>query len=87
MLLREDQEDEDPRNLQILKTEGERVVEGPKLESVEYAKPLRTCKVNIGTKDNPKFTTLEIIGMKKLLRRLLIYCVNTRIFFRLHSHR
>jgi hypothetical protein len=49
----EDQEDEDPRNLQIPETEGERAVEGPKLESVVYAKPLRMCKVNIGTKISP----------------------------------
>jgi hypothetical protein len=35
------QEEEDPRNVKILETEGERAVEGPKLKSVIYAKPLR----------------------------------------------
>jgi hypothetical protein len=37
----EDQEDEDPRNLQVPETKGEHVVEGPKLESTKYAKPLK----------------------------------------------
>jgi hypothetical protein len=54
----EDQEDEDLRNLQIPKTEGEHTVEGPELESVVYAKPLRTCKVNIGIEDKPKFVNI-----------------------------
>jgi hypothetical protein len=42
-VVEEDQEDEDPRNLQIPETEGECAVEGPELESTIYAKPLRTC--------------------------------------------
>jgi hypothetical protein len=33
-------------------------VEGPELESVAYAQPLRTRKVNIGTKENPKFVQI-----------------------------
>jgi hypothetical protein len=44
----EEQKDEDPRNLQVSKTEGECAVEGPKLEFVMYEKSLKTCKVNIG---------------------------------------
>jgi hypothetical protein len=31
-VVEEDQEDEDPRNVQIPETEGERAVEGPELE-------------------------------------------------------
>jgi hypothetical protein len=38
-VVEEDQEDEDPRNLQIPETEGEHAVEGPQLESMVYAKP------------------------------------------------
>jgi hypothetical protein len=54
----EDQEDEYLRILKIPETEGECIVEGPELESSEYAKPLRMCKMDIGTKDNPKFTKI-----------------------------
>jgi hypothetical protein len=51
----EDQEDEDLRNLQVPKTEGEHIVEGPEIEYLEYAKLLKMHKVNIGMKDNPNF--------------------------------
>jgi hypothetical protein len=36
----------------------ESVVEGPELESVVYANPLKTRKVNIGTQDKPKFVNI-----------------------------
>jgi len=52
------QEDEDPRNFHIPGIEGECVVEGPELESIIYAKPLRTWKVNIGTEDRPMFSNI-----------------------------
>jgi hypothetical protein len=55
----EDLEDDDPINLQILEIKGECVIEGHELESVEYAKPLKKHKVDIGTKDNPKFTNIR----------------------------
>jgi hypothetical protein len=51
----EDQDNEDPQNIQVQETKGERPVEGPKLESTSYAHPIKTCKVNIGTKKNIKF--------------------------------
>jgi hypothetical protein len=54
----EDQDEEDPINIQIPETEGKHTVEGPELESVVYAQPLRTRKVNIGTKENPKFVQI-----------------------------
>jgi hypothetical protein len=38
---REDQEEEDPRNVKVPKTEGEHAIEGPKLEYFVYVKPLR----------------------------------------------
>jgi len=40
-----------PRNIQIPEVEGEREVEGPKLDSEDYATPLKNKKVNIGTVD------------------------------------
>jgi hypothetical protein len=38
----EDQDEEDPRDIQVLEIEGECTIEGPYLESVAYAQPLRT---------------------------------------------
>ena len=55
---KEYRDEEDPRNIQIPKTEGKCTVEGPELEFVVYAQPLRTRKVNIGTKENPKFVQI-----------------------------
>jgi hypothetical protein len=55
---KEYQDEENPLNIQIPKTEGECVVEGPKLEYTAYAQPLKTHKVNIGTQENPKFVEI-----------------------------
>ena len=52
---KEEYEDEDPRDVQIPKTEGTRVVEGSELASVVYTQPIKMKKVNIGTTENPKF--------------------------------
>jgi hypothetical protein len=53
---KEEHDEEDTRNIQI--TEGERTVEGLDLEYDVYAHPLKTWKVNIGTKENPKFVQI-----------------------------
>jgi hypothetical protein len=39
---REDRDEEDPRDIQVLEIEGECTIEGPYLESVAYSQPLRT---------------------------------------------
>jgi len=41
-VVEEYQEEEDPRNVQIPKIEGEHTVEGPNIESIVYEKPLKT---------------------------------------------
>jgi hypothetical protein len=38
------------------KSEGEKVVEGLKLDSIYYTQPLNMHKVNIGIEENPKFS-------------------------------
>jgi hypothetical protein len=55
---KEEYEDEDPRNIQAPKTEGTRVIEGPKLASAAYPRPIKTKEVNIGTMKNPKFAQI-----------------------------
>jgi hypothetical protein len=46
------------RNIQISEVEGEREIEGPKLDSQDYVAPLKIKKVNIGTAKNPKIASI-----------------------------
>jgi hypothetical protein len=57
-IAKEEQDEEDPRKVQVPETKGERAVEGPKLESFTYTQPIKTWKVNIGTTKNPKFVQI-----------------------------
>jgi len=45
-------DDDDTRNIQITKIEGEHLVSGLKLQFAEYVQPIKTRKVNIGTKES-----------------------------------
>jgi hypothetical protein len=45
---KEEKDEEDPENVQLLETEGERAVKGPYLESSTYTRPIKTHKINIG---------------------------------------
>lgn len=51
-------EDEDPRNINIPEAEGHYKVEGPQIENPDITMPLKTKKVNIGTKVEPKFVNI-----------------------------
>lgn len=48
-------EDQEPCEVHIRETKGERVVEGLEI-SRNYSEPLKTVKVNIGTSEVPKFS-------------------------------
>jgi hypothetical protein len=54
----EDQEEDDPRNVQVPETEGECDIVCLALESNRYVNPLRVCKVNIDTKEKLKFANI-----------------------------
>jgi hypothetical protein len=54
----EEPEEDNLCNIQIPEVEGEREVEGPKMDSEYYAAPLNIKKVNIGTADNPKMASI-----------------------------
>jgi hypothetical protein len=69
------------------KTKGEHAVEGPKLESVEYANPLRMHKVNIGTKDNPKFTNIGDYWNEETVEKIVDLLHEYQDLFPLHSQR
>jgi hypothetical protein len=55
---KEEQGEEDTRNVQVPETEGKCVVEGIDLESVAYTQPINMRKVNIGTTENTKFAQI-----------------------------
>jgi hypothetical protein len=55
---KEEHDEEDIRNVQVPKTEGEKIVQGPNIESIAYTQPIKTRKVNIGTIENPKFAQI-----------------------------
>jgi hypothetical protein len=57
----EDPIEENPHNIKITEVEGEREVEGPKLDSKYFFAPLKINKVNIGIEE--KSIALDIIGI------------------------
>jgi hypothetical protein len=52
-------DDDDPRNVNIAEIEGQRYVEGPRVEFPFIGNPIKIQKVNIGTEETPK---LENVG-------------------------
>jgi hypothetical protein len=64
---------------QRLKGTWEHAIEGPKLECDAYVNPLRVNKVNIGTKEKPKFVN---IGTMRVFKILQTYCVSIKVSFR-----
>eukprot|EP00253_Pinus_taeda_P035509 PITA_35509 len=53
-----EEEDEDPRNINILEIEGHHEVEGPQIGNPDITTPLKTRQVNIGTEAEPKFAKI-----------------------------
>lgn len=53
-----DEEEEDPRNVNIPESEGSHDVQGPTLEIPTIKKKVKIKKVNIGTKANHKFASI-----------------------------
>jgi hypothetical protein len=47
-------DDDDLRKVNITKTEGQRDVEGPKIDLPFIGQPINIKKVNIGTEETPK---------------------------------
>ena len=50
--------DEDPQNVFIPESEGERTIAGPPLQTVDVTKPLKLREVNIGTTEQPKLAKI-----------------------------
>jgi hypothetical protein len=51
-------EDDDPRKVKITETEGQRDVEGPRVEFPFIGQPIKIKKVNIGMEKTPKFSNV-----------------------------
>jgi hypothetical protein len=51
-------EDDDPRNVNIIETEGQRYIEGPGVELPFIGKPIKIKKVNIGIEQTPKLANV-----------------------------
>jgi hypothetical protein len=51
-------EDDDPRKVNIAETEGQRDVEGPRIELSFIGKPIKIKKVNIGTEETSKLANV-----------------------------
>lgn len=52
------EENEDPRNIDIPKTEGQCEVQGPQIKNPDITASVKTKQVNIGTEAKPKFTKI-----------------------------
>ena len=53
-----EEEDEDPKKINILEMEGHCKVEGPQIEDPDIIVPLKTRQDNIGTEAEPKFVKI-----------------------------
>jgi hypothetical protein len=51
-------EDDDPRNVNIAETKGQRDIEGPGVELPFIRQPIKIKKVNIGTEQAPKLANV-----------------------------
>jgi CTP:phosphocholine cytidylyltransferase-like protein len=51
--------------------EGEREVEGPKMDLEDYVAPLKIKKVNIGTAENPKMSSIGYYWDNQTVERII----------------
>ena len=54
-----EEEDEDPRKINIPETKCHREVEGPRIKNPDIIVPLKMKQVNIGMEAEPKFTKIR----------------------------
>jgi len=66
----EDPTKENPHNIQIPEVEGEREVEGPKLDYEYCLVPLKIKKVNIGIVENTKIASIGDYWDKQIVERI-----------------
>ena len=64
-------EDDYPYDIQILESEGRRVVEGLGISSNNFLNLLKTMKVNIGSHENPKFANIGDYWEDETIRKII----------------
>ncbi len=74
-----EEEDEDPRNINIPEAEGHPKVEGPQIENLDITALLKTRQVNIGIEAELKFAKIRTTGMMLQWIRSLSCSMNIRI--------
>jgi hypothetical protein len=67
----DDPAEENPCNIQIPEVEGEREVEGTKIDLEYYVAPLKIRKVNIGTVENPKIASIGDYWDNEIIERII----------------
>ena len=80
-------EDEDPRNTNIPKSEGTRDVEGPQLEIPAITEPIKIKKSILAQTQNLSLPLLETIGTMKQSDRLQICYMTIVTYFPPSSQR
>ena len=63
-------EDMEPHDVHILETEGERTILGLEI-SHNFFEPLKTIKVNIGTEETPKFSSIGDYWDEKTVSKII----------------
>jgi len=56
--LQVEEDDDDPRNINIMEIKGSREVCGPAIKDPNITMPMKTKQVNIGMEEEPKYATL-----------------------------
>lgn len=74
-----EEEDDDPRKINILEIKGHRKFEGPQIEDLGITAPLKNRKVNIGTEAEPKVANIGDYWDDAIVVRSLTSSANIRI--------
>jgi hypothetical protein len=70
-IAKEDPIEEKLHNINITQVEGEREIEGPKLDSKYFYAPLKIKKVNIGIVENPKIASIGDYWDNQMVERII----------------
>ena len=83
----EPEDDDDMRNVNILKLEGIFNVVAPEIPTDPMSQPLKIQKFNIRIEENQSLLVFGTIGMRRPWQESWTFYMNFKIPFRLISHR
>ena len=73
--------EKDTRNINIFESEGQRVVIGAEIELPDVTEPIKTRKVNIGTKEQPKFSNIGYYSDEDTMGTIAELLTEYKVFF------